>query len=103
MQLEGGISSRSGIDRDQDGTPCSRQTDQLHEQLRLQMSPDRHERAASAGGRARARRSPLLLRNGALPGLWPASFHQSIEPQVVRGKKEKTAAMSLPPSTPPSG
>src|SRR6266852_1297892 len=51
------------------------------------MSPDRHERAASAGGRARARRSALYLRNGALPGLWPASFHQSIEPQVARRKR----------------
>src|SRR6266850_7840831 len=58
------------------------------------MSPDRYERAASAGGRGRARRSALHLRNGALPGLWPASFHQSIEPQIARRKRGIADAVS---------
>lgn len=59
------------------------------------MSTDRHERAALAGGRNRAGRSALHLRNRALPGLQRASFPQSVEPQVAWRKRGLTRPAAI--------
>jgi len=96
------------LNRDQDGTPVQvvRLT-RLHEQLRLQMSPDRHERAAfgwrsEPGAPADQRCSSY--ENGAWPGLCAgASFHQSIEPQGLLGeKKEGVSRRHVSATRPPA-